>query len=170
MRTSRKYRISPALLADLSAAVIVNGGDSPGAIIHTVDPDYFGDYLVEVVGLTDDSYFDDVCKMAYLAEQGKAVLLPARNKESRHCYLKGDNVEFKAKLYHIGAWTNPQYGVQYIHRFITLDRARYEITWMTGKVQPIGRYKVACKVKDHQKYGGIEQTSVSYCKFELLED
>lgn len=170
MRTSRKYTISPDCLPDLVAAVIANGGADRGVVIHTIQKTRFGDYIIEVVGLKDTDYFNDVCKMADLAEQGKAVLLPVRNKNSRHCHLVGENVKFNAQLYHVGAWTNPQYGVQYIHRFITLDRAKYELTWTTSKCTPLGLYKVSCKIKDHTNYGGIEQTAVTYCKFEPLEE
>jgi len=170
MRTSRKYRISPALISDLCAAVIANGGASRGAVIHTVNPNHYGDYLVEVIGLADNTFFDDVCKLAYTAEQGKAVLLPALNRRSVHVGDKGEQYTFDGDLYHIGAWTNPSYGVQYIHRFQTLDGEKNELSWTTGRYQALGHYTVSCKIKDHTNYGGVYQTAITYCKFELLEE
>lgn len=163
MQRSRKFRISPANIADLYAAVYANGGASRGVVLHTVNPNHNGDYLVVVIGLSDEKYYDAVCEMAYLAEKGQAVILPARNKRSDHIGSKGDAWEFDGELYHIGAWTNPSYGLQFIHRF--QDGEQNELFWTTGKITALGRYHITCKIKDHKNYGNIYQTAVTYCKF-----
>jgi len=163
---SRKFKISPEDLPALKRAVFVNinSQEWTPVLIHTLDIDQGGDFLVEVLGV--DEYFDQACKLASFAEAGRAVIFPARNPHSDHVFDEGDSVTFDAELYHVGVF-KCQYGLKYVHRFS--DRDGNELTWTTNTFCHLGNYRVTAKVKAHEEYFGVYQTSVTHCRFEAIE-
>lgn len=166
IRRSRKFKISPEDLPALQRAVFVNINTSEitPVLVHTLDIDQEGNFLVEILGF--GSHFDKACILAGLAESGRAVLLPARNPDSDHVFTPGESVTFDADLYHIGVYTSPQYGQKFIHRF--QDRDGNELTWTTNTMSLLGEYRVTAKVKAHEEYFGVLQTAITHCRFESI--
>jgi|RhiMethySRZTD1v2_1073278.scaffolds.fasta_scaffold19545_5 hypothetical protein len=163
---SKLYRVSPSVITDLVGVVRANIAisNSP-VVVHSVGMDDDGNYMVQVVGYGPNAnYARLLCESA---ERNFALLLPARNKDSKHIASPGERLEFTGNLYHVGAYIHPNYGTQFIHRIETDDGN--EITWNTSRIHPLGRYKVSCRVKEHLVYSKVNQTAVTHCKFETEE-
>lgn len=159
--------ISPALVSDLQAAIDANFRNNWNPVVLqqlSSDDRGFLEIRVRAYGETEEQVHE-LCKMA---ERGNAIVLPAKNsRSSNRGYKEGDKAEFVANLYHIGCWTHPNYGMQYIHRF--QDEEENEYTWKTSKPHPLGRYDLSGKVSGFTNFGDIEQTTLSRCKLERIE-
>jgi hypothetical protein len=164
---TRTYTLSPSIIPDLQAAIDANFRDNLNPVVlQQVGSDDRGflEIRVRAYGTTEEN----VHALCLMAERGTAIILPARNWESDRVGEPGTQFEFDGELYHVGVHTS-QFGQQFIHRFSTLD-GQNEITWKTGKPQPLGRYKVTCRVKGYTDFGYIEQTTVTHCKLTKLEE
>lgn len=166
IQRSRTFKVSPEHLPALRRAVFVNINthEWTPAYVQTMDTDQWGNFLVEILGY--DTYFDKACVLAGLAEAGRAVIMPARNRNSEHAFTPGDTVTFDAELYHVGVFTSKQYGQKFIHRF--QDRDGNEFTWTTNTMCLLGDYRITAKVKAHEEYFGVCQTAITHCRFESL--
>ncbi len=162
----KPYRVSPSVITDLIDVIRANISisNSP-VVVHSVGMDDNGYYLVNVVGIGPNLQRAQL--LCESAESGRALLLPARNKDSRHIGMPDDRLEINGNLYHVGAYIHPNYGTQFIHRIETDDGN--EITWNTTRIHPLGRYKVSCRVKEHMIYSKVNQTAVTHCKFSEAE-
>lgn len=161
---TRLYAVSPATIPDLMKAVSLNFTKDP-VVLHQVETDDRGYLLIDVKAYGDTE--EKVRQLCEMAERQIAIILPARNKASRYMGTIGDKGEFQAELYHIGCYTHPSYGMQFIHRFENIFGD--EITWKTSKAYPLGHYIVNCKVTGHTNFGNVEQTTVAYAKLEPFD-
>jgi hypothetical protein len=150
-------------MPDLSKAIAVNYSKEP-VVLQQVGTDDDGLLLIEVKAY--GKIEEEVRVLCEMAERGVAVILPARNKNSKYIKCETERWQFQGELYHIGVATS-RYGTQYIHRFE--DEYGDEITWKTSKPQPLGKYVVNCRITGLTYFHGIEQTTVSHCKFERIE-